>query len=120
MFWKDHVSTYLACNKKFAEISGVTSPQNIIGKNDYELAWRKEQSDKYISDDHAVVSLGCAKLNMIESISQADGKETLNFTSKFPIYSSNKNKQGLFGMITPIDVCPESWLKGSNLYSSHH
>jgi PAS domain-containing protein len=98
VFWKDGNGSYLACNKRFAEIGGVILPQNIVGKNDAELAWRKEQAIKYREDDRSVVGLLCPKLNIIEPILQADGKETMNLTSKFPIHSSNKKKFGLLGI----------------------
>ncbi len=49
IFWKDINGVYLGCNSKFAEIAGVGSPENIVGKNDYELPWKKKETDFFRS-----------------------------------------------------------------------
>ena len=45
IFWKDRDSVYLGCNQNFAEDAGVGSPGNIVGKTDYDLAWKTEEAD---------------------------------------------------------------------------
>ncbi len=43
IFWKDMKSVYLGCNKNFAKEAGIEHPEEIIGKTDYDLAWKKEE-----------------------------------------------------------------------------
>lgn len=37
LYWKDRNCKYLGCNKPFATICGLESPDEIVGKTDYEL-----------------------------------------------------------------------------------
>ena len=39
VFWKDVDSKFLGCNRPFALDAGLQSPEEIIGKNDFELGW---------------------------------------------------------------------------------
>lgn len=45
VYWKDSNLVYLGCNRNFARIAGVDSPENIIGKTDYDLPWNKEETE---------------------------------------------------------------------------
>ena len=47
IFWKDRNSVYLGVNKQFAHDTGLQSPDELIGKSDYDLAWTKEEADFY-------------------------------------------------------------------------
>jgi PAS domain-containing protein len=40
IFWKDTESRYLGCNKNFAALDGRTDPREMVGKTDYDTAWR--------------------------------------------------------------------------------
>src|SRR5208337_4533068 len=54
VFWKDRNLSYLGCNKALANDTGLKDPAEIIGKNDYELAWR-ESAEHYRADDNLVM-----------------------------------------------------------------
>ena len=41
VFWKDTTSRYLGCNNKFAKDAGLSKPEEIIGKTDNDLIWKK-------------------------------------------------------------------------------
>ncbi len=45
IFWKDRNSVYLGCNKTFAEDAGIGDPASIVGKNDYDMPWKIEESE---------------------------------------------------------------------------
>ncbi|NEU73677.1 response regulator [Hassallia byssoidea VB512170] len=45
--WKNLNSVYLGCNQGFAKVAGLSSPDEIIGKNDYDLPWSQEEADWY-------------------------------------------------------------------------
>ncbi|MEZ5584873.1 MAG: PAS domain S-box protein [Candidatus Competibacteraceae bacterium] len=55
VFWKDLHLRYLGCNQAFARDAGVSSPADMLGKDDYQFSWL-EQADLYRSDDKAVLA----------------------------------------------------------------
>ena len=40
IFWKDTDSVYLGCNRDFARVAGIDSPDEIVGMSDFDLAWK--------------------------------------------------------------------------------
>src|SRR5574339_563111 len=65
VFWKDQDLVYLGCNQAFADDAGFSSPEEIIGKTDYDMPW-KDQADLYRADDRHVLDSGESKLNYEE------------------------------------------------------
>jgi len=57
VFWKDLNSVYLGCNRTFLRDAGLGSPEEIIGKTDYQMVWR-EQAELYREDDRRVMETG--------------------------------------------------------------
>ncbi len=45
IFWKDRDSTYLGCNAAFAAAVGLASPEDIVGKTEYDLPWPRDEAD---------------------------------------------------------------------------
>lgn len=45
IFWKDRNSVFLGVNEQFAREAGFQSPDELIGKSDYDLAWTRAESD---------------------------------------------------------------------------
>jgi PAS domain S-box-containing protein len=103
IFWKDKNLTYLGCNRAFAEDAGLASPQEIIGKTDYELVWR-EQADLYRADDRQVMELGQAKLNYEEPQTTPAGTQIWLRTSKVPIHDTEGNVVAVLGMYEDITL----------------
>jgi len=101
VFWKDKNSVYLGCNKLFAHDSGLESPDDLIGKTDYDLGW-KEQAELYRSDDQKVMQLGRPKLNYEEPQSTPDGNNIWLETSKIPLTDTEGNIIGLLGTYADI------------------
>ena len=50
VFWKDRDLRYLGCNTAFARDAGLATAEGILGKDDYQMAWR-DQAELYRSDD---------------------------------------------------------------------
>ena len=57
VFWKDRNLVYLGCNRAFAEDTGFSSPEEVIGKTDFDMPW-KEQAELYRADDRLVMESG--------------------------------------------------------------
>ncbi|MBN2012905.1 PAS domain S-box protein [candidate division KSB1 bacterium] len=101
VFWKDNSLRYLGCNQKFAADAGVASPDQLIGANDFELAWKNEAAD-YQSDDKHVMDSGQPKLNYEESQITPDGKLLCLRTSKIPLRDVDGSILGILGTYEDI------------------
>ncbi len=101
VFWKDVNLNYLGCNKPFAKDSGMNFPDEIIGKNDYEMGW-KEQADLYRADDKFVIETRQPKLNYEEPQTTPDGKTIWLKTSKIPLIDADGNIKGVLGTYEDI------------------
>jgi diguanylate cyclase (GGDEF)-like protein/PAS domain S-box-containing protein len=101
VFWKDRDLRYLGCNDAFAHLAGLQRPEEIIGKDDYALVWRKV-ADLYQRDDAEVISSGTPKLNIIEPMIMEDGATTWLETSKVPLQDAGGETIGVLGVFRDI------------------
>jgi len=90
IFWKNTESVFLGCNQYFADLAQVSSPDNIIGKTDYDLPWGKYEGDSYIKDDKEIINNKCPKLNIEETQTLADGRVITLLTNKIPLFNNNE------------------------------
>ncbi|RUT06141.1 hypothetical protein DSM106972_033470 [Dulcicalothrix desertica PCC 7102] len=100
--WKDRNSIYLGCNQKSALIAGLEAPEQIVGKNDYELAWKKEEADFFRACDARVMESNQAEMHIIEPQQQASGKQAWLDTSKLPLHDKDGNVIGILVVIDDI------------------
>ena len=101
VFWKDHGSVYLGCNQLFAADAGLKSPEEIIGKTDFELSW-DAQAELYRADDREVIETGEPRLNYEEPQTWADGTRLVLRTSKVPLRDINGEIIGVLGTYEDI------------------
>ncbi|MCX7797098.1 MAG: PAS domain S-box protein [Melioribacter sp.] len=101
IFWKDVNSNFLGCNKLFAQDAGLRSPEEIIGKNDYDMCW-KEEADLYRADDKFVIENLQPKLNYEEPQTTPDGRKIWLKTSKVPLIDAEGNVKGVLGTYEDI------------------
>jgi two-component system aerobic respiration control sensor histidine kinase ArcB len=102
IFWKNENSVYLGCNNTFAHSLGLSSPEEIIGKTDYDLATAKEESDAFRADDKLVIKSKQPKLNIEESQTLPDGRKITLLTNKVPLFDKKKNVIGILGIYYDI------------------
>lgn len=101
VFWKDKDCRYLGCNSLFALDAGLTSPDELIGKSDFELSWR-EQAALYRADDQAVMASGIPKIDFEEPQTTPDGHTIWLSTSKVPLHTGDNEVMGVLGIYTDI------------------
>ncbi|MEQ8172378.1 MAG: PAS domain S-box protein [Candidatus Eremiobacterota bacterium] len=101
VFWKDRNSVLMGCNRLLALDAGLSSPEEIIGKSDFELIW-KDEAEHYRYDDLMVMETGKAKLDYEESQTKPDGKLRYLRTSKIPLYDREGHIVGLLGTYEDI------------------
>lgn len=101
IFWKDKESRFLGCNQAFARDAGAVSPEQIIGKDDYQLVW-KEQAESYRNDDREVINSGIPMLNYEEPQTTSGGKTIWLRTSKVPLRDVTRGTIGVLGIYQDI------------------
>ncbi len=101
VFWKDSESKYLGCNIHFAKDAGLNAPDEIIGKDDFQLKWH-EQAEMYRADDRQVMESGKPKLNYEEPITWPDGTQFWVKTSKIPLLNQKGDIVGMLGSYEDI------------------
>ena len=102
VFWKDLDSVYLGCNRNFAKAAGVETPQELIGKTDYDLAWKKDEADSFREYDRRVMKFDTPELHIIESQRHADGKQAWLDTNKIPLHDGEGQVVGILGTYEDI------------------
>ncbi len=101
VFWKDTESQYLGCNTAFAHDAGMDSPENIIGKDDFQMGWH-EQADLYRADDKRVMDDDTPKLDYEEPQTTPDGNAIWLRTSKVPLHDETGKVFGILGIYEDI------------------
>lgn len=101
VFWKDAESRYLGCNAAFARDAGLSQPEDLIDKDDFQLAWH-EQADQYRADDRQVMDSGQPKLNYEEQQTGPDGRHIWIRTSKVPLRDPGGTVIGMLGIFEDI------------------
>ncbi len=101
VFWKDRESRYLGCNTLFARDSGKNMPIELLGKDDFALAW-KDQAPLYRADDKAVMDSGVPKIGFEEPQTAPDGHNIWLRTSKVPLRNTANEVVGILGIYDDI------------------
>jgi len=101
VFWKDLESRYLGCNAPFARDAGLAAPEDLLGRDDYQMGWR-EQADLYRADDRQVMDTGVAKMNYEEPQTTPDGGRIWLRTSKIPLRNAAGAVFGVLGTYEDI------------------
>ncbi|PJD95724.1 MAG: hybrid sensor histidine kinase/response regulator [Legionella sp.] len=102
IFWKNTDGVFIGCNKRFAEISGLNSPDEIVGKTDYDMPWGEIQASLYRKDDHEIMLNGTSKSNIEETLTLANGTELCLLTNKVPLFSDEGEIMGILGIFYDI------------------
>lgn len=102
VFWKDKNSVYLGCNNAFIHSLGLSSPEEVVGKTDYDLPTTREESDAFRTDDKQVIESKKPKLNIEEFQTLPNGKKVVLLTNKVPLVDKQNNVVGILGIYYDI------------------
>ena len=111
IFWKDRQFKYLGCNQQFAENSGFKSPEEMVGQDDYDLPWKKEETDWFRECDRRIMESNRAELGIIEPKLCSGGRQLWLETNKAPLHDSDGNVIGVLGTYQDITKRRESEIK---------
>jgi PAS domain S-box-containing protein len=98
IFLKDRNGTYISCNENYARDLGI-SPQEIIGKNDYDF-FAKGIADKNLEEDRRIMELG--KVEEIEDKYIINGEERFIKMIKIPVKDEEGEIIGVQGIFWDI------------------
>lgn len=96
IYIKDRNQRFVLANQGAAQVLGVASPAELLGKHDREL-FPSAQAETFAADDERVIK-GDAIFNQEESLLALDGKERTLLTTKFPLRDLTGNITGLVGI----------------------
>ena len=111
IFWKDIDSNYIGCDYSFAQLAGLESPQDIVGKNDYDLPWTREEAEWYRECDRRGMDSDTPEYGIIETQVNAEGKLTWLETNKVPIHDSDGKVIGVLGTFKDVTERQEAEVK---------
>jgi PAS domain S-box-containing protein len=103
IFWKDQDLHFLGCNTLFAKDAGLSCPDDLIGKSDFDMAWQ-DQAERYRSDDRLVMDSNTPKLSYDEPQSTPHGEEIWVRSSKVPLHNAVDETIGMLGVYDDITV----------------
>ncbi|MBM9536321.1 ATP-binding protein [Desulfobulbus alkaliphilus] len=106
LFWKDRNLKFLGCNRLFAQDAGHQHPDELIGADDFSMAWN-EQAEMYRQDDLEVMRTEQAKLQYEEIQTTPDGRTIWLSTSKVPLRDAQENVIGILGSYE--DITQRKW-----------
>ncbi|MBI9085552.1 MAG: PAS domain S-box protein [Desulfobacterales bacterium] len=102
VFWKDRDLIYLGGNRTWLETAGLKSSEEVVGKNDYDLPWEKEQADSFQEDDRRVMESGIPEYGIIEPYLRVDGTRSWAKTNKVPLRDTEGNIISVLGTYEDI------------------
>ncbi|MGA6992385.1 MAG: PAS domain S-box protein [Candidatus Deferrimicrobiaceae bacterium] len=102
VFWKDRDSVYLGCNKVFARNAGFASPDEIVGKNDFDLPWSHKEAEAYRAADRDVMEQDKSKVHIVETQQRTDGSRAWVDTTKVPLKDDEGRVYGVLGVYEDI------------------
>lgn len=101
IFWKDSELRYLGCNTLFAQDAGMARPEDLLGKDDFQMGWH-DQADLYRADDRQVMDSDTPKLGFEEPQTTPDGRTIWLRTSKVPLHDAEGTAFGVLGIYDDI------------------
>jgi two-component system, NtrC family, sensor kinase len=93
--WQNRNLVYMGCNHKLAVAVGVSTPENIVGKTDYELPYNHKDADVVREHNTQIMETDIPEIHIIEQQIEFDGKQIWLDTSKLPLHDPHGNVVGI-------------------------
>jgi PAS domain S-box-containing protein len=104
VFWKNTDLVFLGCNKNWAEAAYLRSPEEVIGKTDFELLSDPEAAEFFRQQDRKIIDNNIPQLHFVAKKQRPapDGSPIWLDISKIPIHDPKGNVMGIVGVIDDI------------------
>ena len=97
IYVKDAKSRFVLANRGVATLMGFTSPEELLGKTDFDW-FPKELASAYFSDEQAILKSGVAVVNDEERTVDARKRAKWTSTSKVPLRNQQGEVIGIIGI----------------------
>jgi two-component system aerobic respiration control sensor histidine kinase ArcB len=97
VYWKDRNGVYLGANKLEAIGAGYEDPKDLIGKTDYDMAWKAYAKDLIINDNEIMCS-GVPQTFEEISVLSNDGTKRTFISNKAPLREADGQIIGIMGV----------------------
>lgn len=101
IFAKDEDGKFILANNAVAEVYG-TTPNELIGKSDYDFNPDTDEVTHFIEDDRKVIESGKGLFSIEEEITDSKGVKRYLQTSKIPFTASGSKKRAVLGVSVDI------------------
>jgi PAS domain S-box-containing protein len=101
VFWKDRECVYQGSNARFSTLAGLSGPEEIMGKTDFDLSWTREEAEHYRRCDFAVMESGEPMMQIEEPQLTSEGEKML-LTDKVPLRNTSGEVIGIMGIYLDI------------------
>jgi len=101
VYFKDRDSRFLRINEAFARSAGLSSPEEAVGKTDFDL-FREEHARQAHADEQRIVATGEPLVGIEEKETWPDGRITWASTTKVPMRDATGKLLGLVGISRDI------------------
>lgn len=120
IYFKDKQSRYVKCSKAMALRVGLQTPQQMIGKTDFDFFTEQTASDAF-KDEQEIIATGKPLVNKIEKKTDFEGKITWTSTTKIPLRDSAGNIVGIAGVNRDIssDISKQEQLQQNQNQLEH-
>lgn len=117
IYFKDLQSRFVRNNLAHARELGVATPEDCIGKTDFDY-FSREHAERAYADEQAIIRTGQPIINKTELITTRDGSQAWGSTTKLPWYDQNGRLIGTFGLtrdVTPAKRAEERLIEERTL-----
>jgi PAS domain S-box-containing protein len=98
VFWKDRNSVYLGCNRVICRTLGLKSPDELVGKSDFQIpSLTRDQAEGFVRIDRRVMESGRSEFGIVEPMNRFDGETIWVETNKVPLCDADGNVIGILG-----------------------
>jgi PAS domain S-box-containing protein len=104
VFWKNTDLIFLGCNKNWAEAAYLKSPEEVIGKTDFELLSDPNAAEFFRQQDRKIIDNNIPQLHFVAKKQRPapDGSPVWLDISKIPIHDSKGKVIGIVGVLEDI------------------
>jgi len=101
IYAKDAQGRFILCNVTTARLMGATTPDNLIGKSDFDF-YPRELAEQYFASEQPILREGKSLLDHEEPNIDATGRAKWDMTTKVPLRDSQGKIIGLVGVTRDI------------------
>jgi PAS domain S-box-containing protein len=115
IYFKDRESRFIRCSAALASIFRLTSPDEAIGKSDFDFHGQEHAQQAY-EDEQEIIRTGQPMIGKTEKEAWPDGHVTWALSSKMPLYDDHGEIMGTFGISKDITAFKEAEAKVEELH----